>query len=257
MIKRYAAAAALFGAVMLASCEKNTVQDITGPFPSARVKFFNFGVAAPGVNFYANTTKMTAITSTTGTESTTGVVYGSAGAGGLYIAIAPGDYALTGRIAAAVDKDLAISTVNQAIGDGKFYSFYMSGIYNTGTKTVDAFAVEDAFVTPPDFATAYVRFVHAISNANPLTLFAKSTTDTLLAEVTVGGPLSYKGAGTFTALPAGVYNLGARYTGVPTNAFGRTNVSFLGGRVYTVAARGDITVPTGTNAPALDNTANR
>ena len=65
----------------------------------ARVRFFNFGVNAPGVNFYANDTEVTAISATellsrrttprrvcntTGAESTTGVAYGGAGIGGLY-----------------------------------------------------------------------------------------------------------------------------------------------------------------------------
>jgi len=47
---------------------------------------------APGVNFYANSTKITAISSVTGAESTTGTAYGGAANGGLYSAIAPGSY---------------------------------------------------------------------------------------------------------------------------------------------------------------------
>jgi len=42
------------------------------------VKFYNFSTGAPGVNFYANDTKLTAITSTTGAESTTGVAQSTA-----------------------------------------------------------------------------------------------------------------------------------------------------------------------------------
>jgi hypothetical protein len=122
---------------------------------------------------------------------------------------------------------------------------------------VDAFIVADDVPEQFDFSVAYVRFVHAISNANPLTLYAKNTTTT--NEVAVGAELAYKSAGAFTALPPGVYDLGARYAGVSTNAFGRTGVSFLAGRVYTIGARGDITVvsTTATNRPFLDNTANR
>jgi hypothetical protein len=106
---RYRAFGALLCAVVLASCDKTAVQDITGPFATARIKFFNFGVNAPAVNFYANTTKMTAITSATGSESTNGVAYGAVGSGGLYAAIAPGAYSLEGKIAAATDKDLAVA----------------------------------------------------------------------------------------------------------------------------------------------------
>jgi hypothetical protein len=240
------------------------VRDISGPPPAAsRIRFFNFGVNAPSVNFYANTTKMTAIqNSTDGVEATTGVAYGGVGSGGAYAAIAPGPYTFTGKIAATTDKDLSISPLAATIEDGKYYSYYMSGIYNTTTKTVDAFVVEDPVVAPTDFSVATVRFVHAISNANPMTLYAKSTVAPN-TEYTIGAEVAYKGAGAFTAIPAGVYDLSTRYTGLTTNAMTRTGVSFVFGRVYTVTARGDITVaatPTAcgaTNKTCLDNTANR
>jgi hypothetical protein len=255
---RNASRAALLCALVLASCDKNAVQTVDGPVPpGALIKFFNFGVNAPGVNFYANATKVTAIGSATGNEATTGVTYGGVGDGGFYSALAAGQYTLSGKIAATVDKDLAISNLSTTLEQNKAYSFYQSGFYDGTAKTVDAFLVEDAFPADIDFTVAYVRFVHAISNANPLTLYAANTatTDT----VAVGGEVSYKGAGAFTALPEGIYNLGARYTGVATNAISRTGVSFLAGRVYTIGARGDITVvsTTATNRPFLDNTANR
>ncbi len=250
--------AALLCAALLASCEKNAVQVLpTAAIPGGRVKFFNFGVNAPGVNFYAGNTKMTAILSGTGQEATTGVAYGGAGNGGVYLAITPGAYTLTGRIAATTDKDLPIATLDTTIADGKYYSFYMSGFYNTTAKTVDAFMLEDPVVPPTDYSVAYVRFVHAMSNANPMTLYGRHTVtgDT----VTVGGAVAYKGAGAFTAIPSGVYDLFTRYTDSTTNKISRTGVSFLGGRVYTVGARGDITITstTATNRPILDNTANR
>lgn len=248
---------ALFAALALGACSENAVQDITGPIPSARVKFFNFGVNAPAVNFYANDAKMTAISSTTGIESTNGVSYGAVGSGGYYAAVEPGAYTLTGRISATVDKDLIIASVPATIADGASYSLYLSGFYNTTTKTVDGFVVQDDYPAAIDFSVAYVRFVHAIANANPLTLYARSTLT--LTEVPVGAEIAYRGAGAFVAIPSGVYDLGARYAGVTTNAFGRTAVSFAAGRVYTIGARGDITVTstTATNRPFLDNTANR
>ena len=56
--------AALLAAVLLSSCyEKNAIGDIAGPAPGARIKFFHFGVNAPGMNFYANDAKVTAISS--------------------------------------------------------------------------------------------------------------------------------------------------------------------------------------------------
>ena len=250
-------ATALLGAVALAACGDTAVQDITGPLPSARIKFFNFGVNAPGVNFYLNDAKITAITSATGVESTTGTASGLAASGGFYSGIAPGQYTVTGKIAATVDKDLVVATVPVTIADGKFYSVYLSGIYNTTAKTVEGFVVEDPVEATIDFAMATVRFVHGISNADALTLYARNTVTT--TEVAVGSSIAYKAAGAFTKIPAGVYDLGARYVGNTTNAFARTGVSFLAGRVYTVGARGDITVTSTTLAtrPQLDNTANR
>ena len=258
----YRILAALLAVAGVAACEKNAVQVLPGvPIPGARVKFFNFGVNAPGVNFYAGPTKMTAILSGTGQEATTGVTYGGAGNGGVYLAITPGAYPLTGRIAATVDKDLAIATVNATLDDGKYYSFYMSGFYSTTTKTVDAFVLEDAVVPPTDFSMAYVRFVNAISNTtNPLVLYARYTTgDTTRVDTLTAAAVAYKGGSAFKALPAGVYNLFARYADSTANKVARTGVSFLGGRVYTVGARGDITITstTATNRPFLDNTANR
>lgn len=263
-MKRHKSIAVLLCAATLASCdyEKNAVQDIVGDPLSSLIKFFNFGINAPGVNFYANDTKVTAVLSSTGTEAVTGVAYGGVGAGGLYSGVAPGQYTVTGRIAAATDKDLPISTVTTSIQDGKNYSYYQSGVYNTTTKTVDAFIVEDAFPAEVDWSAAHVRFVNAIYNANPMTLYA--TNQETGQEYAVGGEVAYKTGGAFAPLPTGVYDLRTRYTGSATNTLVRNAVSFVAGRVYTITARGDITVAStstttcaATNRTCLDNTINR
>lgn len=257
-MNRHRMAAVLCTALLIAACEKNAVQVLPSDPPlNSRIKFFNFGVNAPGVNFYADAVKMTAIQSGTGSEATTGVAYGAVGNGGVYSQIAPGSHTITGRIAAATDKDLPIATLATTIADGKFYSFYMTGFYNTAAKTSDAFALEDTYPVDIDWSVAKVRLVHAIPNANPLTLYAANTitNDTL----TIGGPVVYKSGGAFIDLPPGVYNLFARYTDSTTNKVTRTGVSLFGGRVYTIGARGDITITstTATNRPFLDNTTNR
>jgi hypothetical protein len=268
--------AALLSVAVLASCdyEKNAVQDITGVAPAAKVRFFNFSVGAPSVNFYANDAKLTATLTavcsgatvsdtckTTGSESTTGVVYGNVGSGGLYAGIEPGQYTLTGRIAATTDKDLTISSIATNIESGKNYSYYMSGFYNSTAKTTDAFLVEDPFPAEIDWTAADVRFVHAISNANPMTLYARQVESGV--EYVIGGEVAYKGASGFTKLPNGSYTLRTSYTGAATNAMSRAAVSFAAGSVYTITARGDIlTAPTTTgcattNRTCLDYTANR
>jgi len=244
----------LCAVTLSAACEKTAVQDITAPMPdnAARIKFFNFGVGAPGVNFYADDQKMTAISSTTGSEATTGVNFGGVGAGGLYVAVDPGQYTFTARIAAATDKDLAITSTQAALEDGKAYSFYVSGIYNTTTKTAESFVVEDPFIPDFDYSTAYVRFVHAISNANPMTMTIRERTDS--TTVVIGGEIAYKSATPFVKVPPGSYDLFTRYAGASTNAITRTAVGFNPGRVYTITARGNITTA---STILLDNTLNR
>lgn len=254
-MNRHISLTALLFAAALTSCglfDQEAVRDITGPLPTAKIKFFNFGVSSPGVNFYANDSKMTAISSATGNESTVGVTYGNAGSGGLYVGLTPGQYTFSGRIAAATDKDLAISNVDQSIEDGKSYSFFQSGIYNSTSKTIDAFVVEDPIPTTVDVTKAHVRFVHAISNANPLNLTLTSTESA--AVTVIGGETAYKSATAFVEVAPGAYNLAARYTGGATNVLSRTNVSFSGGRVYTITARGNINTA---STLFLDNTANR
>lgn len=275
MTRRHRPLAVLLCVAALAGCdyEKNAFQDITGPAPSAGIRFFNFGVNAPGVNFYAGDTRVTAVGTatcstepipeaclTTGMESTSGVAYGGAAAGGLYAGIAPGQYTFSGRIAGTTDKGLAISSLQVAIADGKKYSYYQSGVYNTTTKTVEAFVVEDN-IPAFNFDVAYVRFVHAIFNANPMTLYATGTTPAL-AEAAVGGTVAYKSAGAFVGLTPGVYNLATRYVGSSTTVISRTAVTLSPGRVYTITARGDITVAStsacaAANVTCMDQSINR
>jgi hypothetical protein len=264
--------AGLLAVAALAACEKNAVQTIDAPdLPSAQVRFFNFAVGGPALNFYANTTKMTAISSSTcsptptdtvqqricrdaGAESTSGVTYGNVGSGGLYAGIQPGAYTLKGTIAAATDKDLAVATLPVTLENGKIYSFYTSGIYNSGTKTEEAFLVEDP-IPALDWSNAIVRFVNASSNSSPMTLTARDST--AKTETAIGGAVAYKGAGTFVTIPGGLYELYTTVAGSGTKVIQRTGVTFSAGRIYTITARGDITVSSGAAAKALDNTANR
>jgi len=254
---RYHFLAALAAVVALSACEKVQVQDITGPVAESRVRFFNFGINAPSVNFFANDVKMTAVLSATGAESNNGVAYGSVGASGLYSAIAPGAYTFSGKITAVTDNGLGIASVPATLAAGKIYSLYLSGFYNTATKMVEGFVVEDDYASAIDYTQAYVRFVNASPNSQAMTLYGRNTTTA--AEAAIGAAVAYKGAGAFTAVAPAVYDLGTRLSGVTTNAISRTAVSFVAGRVYTITARGDMTVTstTATNRPFLDNTANR
>lgn len=249
--------ASILGAAALVGCSGTGFQDISAPASGAYIKFFNFAVNGPGVNYYANTQKMTAISSTTGAESTIGTAYGAVGNAGFYSQITAGTYTLTGKIAATTDNGLAVSTTSTPLVDGKYYSYYSSGFYNTTAKTEDAFVVEDV-LPAQDFNNAYVRFVNASSNAVAQTLYARNTVTG--AEVPLGADVAYKAGGTFVAIPQAVYDLNTRPAGTSTNVVTRTGVSFLAGRVYTITLRGDATIAsssTATNRSFLDNTTNR
>lgn len=253
----------------LAACSKDALQTVTAPATGSYIKFYNFGVNAPGVNFFANETKVTAVGSsvctpisdpkctTTGVEATTGTAYSFLGNAGLYSELPAGSYSFSGRVATVTDNGLSISKLTTSLADGQYYSFYQSGLYDAVAKSSDSFIVSDPFPATIDYTVAYVRFVNAISNSSPMTLYAKNTVT--LTEVPVGGAVAYKNAGTFTAVPQAVYDLNTRLTGSSANAITRTAVSLLAGRVYTISSRGDMTVvsATATNRPFLDNTLNR
>lgn len=262
----------LLGGLALAACSKDGVQTITGPTAGSYIKFYNFGVNAPSVNFFANDTKVTAISSTqctpppvpanpacatNGVESTNGTAYGALGNAGLYMSLAPGQYQFSGRISATTDNGVSVAKLPGTLAEGKFYSMYMSGFYDATAKTVDGFILEDAFPAQIDFSTTTVRFVNAISNSTPLTLWAKNTATG--DSVAIGSSIAYKAGGAFVTIPGAAYDLSVRAAGSNTVLFSRAGVSFVLGRVYTVSARGDITVSstTATNRPTLDNTANR
>jgi len=248
-MNRIRAFAILACAASVIACEKNTITDINGAAPQANMRFFNFGVSTPGVNFYANTQKVTAISSTTGAESTTGINPGGVGNGGVYSSIPTGTYTLSGKIAATTDKDLAISSTSATVESGKYYSYYLSGPYDATTKKNDAFIVEDAFPVAIDFTQASVHFVNAVSTAAPQILYAKNTTTG--TEYPIGGAIGYKSGGAFVNVPFGVYDLSTRLPGSSASIYTRTAVTF-GAHAYTIAAQA-----TSATAGTLDLTTNR
>lgn len=256
--------------LLATACEKNAVQVIDDPdaLTGANVKFFNFAVGSPQVNFYVNDKKATATSATgcfilddqnrqaclsTGMESTVGVGYGSAanGPNAWYSEMPTGNATISGKIAEATDKNVAISDVQTSLQAGKFYSFYQSGTYDPATKRADGFIIEDV-IPARDFNVAHVRFVNASSTAAPMTLFVKNRVTG--EEFAIGGSVAYKTGSEFIAIPVGSYDLATRTQGSTVNVFARTQVSFFAGRAYTVAARGNTATA---STMLLDNTANR
>lgn len=272
---RCAAVAALLAAASLAACEQGGgLQDITAAAPASAIKFFNFGVGAPAVNFFANDTKVTAVSSTActplpappadstcrgaGVESATGTASGAAGVNGLYVGLATGTYTFTGRIAAVTDRGLAVATVQQPLEGGKRYSLFMSGPYDAAAKRSDAFVLEDVLPAEPAGDSTYIRFVNASHNAPSVALAIRTTAGVWFQATPTS---AYKAGTTFIRyFGGGVVDIGVVNAAAPTTPiFTRTGATFNPGRVYTVTLRGDWTVsPTGTSAnrPQLDVTAN-
>ena len=104
---------------------------------NARIKYFNFAAGAPSVNFYANGTKVSGILSATGAENAAGTGYGAVFPTSNYSVIAGGTYKINGIVpsTATANPNVSISELSQALTNGKYYSFYTSGIYNSTTKT--------------------------------------------------------------------------------------------------------------------------
>lgn len=266
MKRKYIQIAALLLLSLSFGCKKQEFTKIDAEIdPSApQIKFFNFSVNMPSVNFYANDAKVTATLSATGAEAAAGLAYGGVLPSSNYATMAPGTYAFKAIVSstATANAGVTLGTVTGTLESNKFYSLYTGGFYNTTTKTSDMFLVGD--VLPAfDNTVVNIRLVNAISNATePLDLYAKNTTTG--TETKVASAIAYKSASPFVTLPIGVYELYGRYPSNPTaNVIIRNGTSAVGltqGRVYTITALGDITVSTtgtATNRCRFDNTTNR
>ena len=273
MLTHRSRALLVVAAALLSSCkifEETAVVDLDNPAlgTNTRIKFHNFSSGSVGVDFYGNNAKMTAVSTTrcspvlpaviavadtaacraAGIEVTTGTTFGNAGSGGLYLSVAPGAGTFVSKIAGT---STVVSTVNATITEGKSYTFMMSGLYTAGTA--EAFVVEDPIPTAIDYTLAHIRLVNAIPNGTgDLNLFTAPTTTTTFTAA--GGAVAYKAAGTYVTIPEGVYDLQVRYTGSGTALISRAAVTFVGGRVYTLTARGNTAT---TSTLAIDFTQNQ
>ena len=261
---RIRALAALLSVAALAACEKNAVQDIAAPATGAFVRFHNYGVGTPAVNLYSNDQKVTGVSSTsctpandprcttTGIESTSGTSYGAVANGGNYSQLPTGQTTLASRLATTADNGLAVSSVSMPLADGKFYSYFTSGFYNTTTKKVDAFVIEDALPTSFDYSKAYVRVVNASSNSPSISMTTQLQGSTEVVTVATG--LGYQGASPIVTVTPGLTDLTATIGGVSVKALG---VNLPGGHVITFVLRGDATSTSTTTGLAITATANR
>ena len=244
----------------ITSCEKNAVQDIDNAPIGALVRVYNFALNGPSVNFYSNDTKITATNSATGLEATTGVAAGGIfPANNSYLSLTPGEVTIKTIVpsTATVNPNVVIANIPTSLTAGKFYSVFTSGIYDVTAKATSGFVIED-IMPAVDTTAAYVRLVNTIANnVNGFDLKAVNTLPSS-PDLILATAVSYKSASAFVKVPAGIYTLTSVSTNTPTiYTITRLTVTFAKGLVYTMAARGDATIATGTNARTLDLTRNR
>ncbi len=256
---------------LAAACGDESTPRLTESTATAGVKFYNLGLNAPGVNFFAGDAKVTGANSVActplpappadstcrsrGVEAAAGTPYGSAAAGGFYVSLAPGQYTFTGRISATADNGLAIATVPLTLAEGDRYSVFLTGPYNTATKQVDTLVLKDEIpASAPGDSAVYLRVVSTVANARPMVLIVRTQT-VPVAEFTLPA-VAYKTAGSWVPLRiSGLVDLFGREEG--STAAPRslaTGVSLVARRVYTVAIRGDNTVTSTTAATRLQAT---
>lgn len=261
MKRRYLLSAVLLLSAIIYSCDKNDVGRIDSPVKETGIKFYNFSVNSPAVNYFANDMKVTSAVSTTGAESgTTGLTYGVVyPANSSYATLDRGtyDFKATRPSTAATDKNLVINKLTANVVEGKNYSLYMCGFYNTTAKTSDAFMLED--VLPAiDTGFVYVRFVHVSPNANPVDFFMKRKNGPI-TELSIARNVAFKSGTAFVKIPQGVYDLIIRYPNTTVDVYNRPDVSVLKSNVLTFSLRGDITIggTTATNRTFIDGSPNR
>ena len=246
------------------SCKKNGVHELstTPAGTGARIKFFNFAIAAPAVNFYANEQKIAAVVSSNGTESAAGVAYGSVFPAINYSLLPAGSYTFKSMIPekAAALPGTVLTQREQRLEEGHAYSFYTCGPYQTGGNTTDSFILEDVLPAVAD-SLVQVRFVNTIANAaTALDLFLQPAAGGQTFQVASG--IAYKSGSAFISLPAGNYAVFSRYPGSADNLISRSGsagVSLVSGQAYTIGARGDMTVSgaAAVSRPYMDLTSNR
>lgn len=242
-------------ALALYSCEKNAFQVIdTKEFNGPFLRGYNFAPSGPTVNVYVNDVKVTAIGSTTGKEATTGIgAYGVFPTTNSYVNLASkGNVTVKSIIpsTATTNPGVVTSTINGDLQEGKYYSFFTCGLYNTTDKTTSSVILEDK-IPALDTAAAYLRFINLVPNAPngyDLVITNRATSQVINLSPT----LAFKAASEFIKVPAGIYDL--RASSVGGTVINRTELTVSKSYVYSLITRG--TAATASTL-AIDMTRNR
>lgn len=246
-------------AVALYACEKNAFQVIdTKEFNGPFLRGYNFAASGPTVNVYVNDVKVTAIGSTTGREATAGIAaYGVFPTTNSYVNLtSKGNVTIKSVIpsTATTNAGVVTSTLTGDLQEGRYYSFFTAGVYNSTTKTTDAVILEDK-IPALDTAAAYIRFVNLVPNqpnGYDLVITNRATSQVINLSPTI----LFKAATDFVKVPAGIYDLRATTVNNGVQAFiNRTELTVSKSYVYSLITKG-----TGAASPnnyTIDMTRNR
>lgn len=243
--------------LVLSSCDKNAFQVIDAPPTGPNFRVYNFAVGGPQINVYVNDVKVSAIGSTTGKESASGIAaYGIFPGTNSYVNIQnTGNVTIKAMtpINATANPGVTTTTATTSFDNNKYYSFFTTGIYNTTARTSTSFVIEDK-LPAIDVNFAYVRVVNTVPNAtNGFDM--KATNKVTNEVVTISGPISFQSASEFIKVPAGIYNLTSTSVNTPTNyVIARVDLELVKGFVYTLAPRGTVVTA---STLAIDMTRNR
>lgn len=259
----------LLMATLLSCGDKDIVisEYTRAPGDEAQVRFYNFGINAPSVNFYANDVKVTAAQSLTGEMAATGVSFGGTypslgyvevptGQGVIVKSKTPTTLVIPTNNVNKYEKDKEVSNLTvSTLESRKQYSVFIAGYFNKDTHTAESFVISDD-LPPSDTSKVFIRVVNSgVAEAGTLSIKAERMKGTeVLSEQVIDAALPFKKATPFVALPYGSYRLTIVSSVTPTVLWQRT-LTLNADRVHTIAVRGDLrfTSP----APLLDNTQNR
>lgn len=250
--------------LLMNSCKEEAVLNINEPIVGARIKLYNFGINGPTVNFYSSDTKVSAVLSATGKESINGISFGS-----VYPTIGYGLSpegqrelkAITPSTITTTTPNMTIASVTGNLVNDKFYSVFVSGVYNATTKQAEMFVVEDDFPKGLDTARTYIRVVNPGSNTSTIkVVLTKTTTVTgqppIVEDFPLASGIPYKGASPFVAFKPGFYSI-TLTDAASGKVVTRTATGFLKERIYTLALRGNLVTTTPAVAPFIDFTTNQ
>jgi Domain of unknown function (DUF4397) len=146
-----------------------------------------------------------------------------------YFAVTPGTYSL--QVAPTATTNYVINT-NISLAAGLTYSVFAID----SLSSIKAAVVQDDFTTPPSDSVR-VRFLHFSPDA-PAVDVAVSGGNLLFGNRTFNDQATTTSLAAFTTIAAGTYNLEVRAAGTATVVLPVQSVTFEGGKVYTLYAKG-------------------